>query len=238
MDSNKTHNKLGSEASELISFVAHQIKSPMVAIKGYADLLANGHYGVLPEEAREIALKVKAASERSLDLAENLLDLKRIEEGKMKYVFEAVNLVEVVQGVCGELQPLADKKKLKLTFHPWEGETKVHADKRTLHQVLQNLVDNAIKYTDRGYVKIEIEHSKEVAVVKVSDSGRGMPDELRKTAFDKFTRDASVHQIIHGVGLGLFIAKNIIEAHKGKIWAESEGEGRGSQFYVSLPITN
>ncbi len=228
--------KLDPIASEFISFVAHQMKSPLVAIKGYADLIATGHYGSVSEEARDVILKIKAASERSLDLADNLLDLKKIEEGKMKYDFKPVDLGNIIQDVCDELQPLADKKKLDLIFPKDAKDVMARADKRTLHQVIQNLVDNAIKYTDKGSVNIEITKDTKKAVIKVSDTGRGMSKETLKIAFDKFERDSNVHQIIQGTGLGLFIAKNIIKAHKGKIHAESEGEGKGSTFIVSLPI--
>ena len=226
--------KLDKIASEFISFVAHQMKSPLVAIKGYADLIANGHYGDVSEEAKDIILKIKAASERSLDLADNLLDLKKIEEGKMKYDFQQIDLNKIIQDVCDELKLLADNKKLKLIFPARNKEIKARADKRTMHQVVQNLVDNAIKYTDRGSVTVELHKKGGQAIIKVTDTGRGMSKSLIKVAFDKFERDADVHQIIQGTGLGLFIAKNIVKDHGGRIWAESEGEGKGSAFYVSI----
>lgn len=229
----KGNKELDKIASEFISFVAHQMKSPLVAIKGYADLLAGDQYGKIPAEAKAVILKIRAASQRSLDLAENLLDLKRIEEGKMKYNFETLDLNKLIQDVCDELQTLAEKKKLKLEFQLAEN-AKAYGDKQTLHQVIQNLVDNAIKYTDKGFVRIEIEEKGKNKIIKVSDSGRGMSKEILGVAFDKFTREAKVHQIISGTGLGLFIAKNIIDDHGGRIWAESEGEGKGSQFYISI----
>lgn len=220
-------------ASEFISFVAHQIKSPLVAIKGYADLIANGHYGEVNEEVKDIALKIRAASNRSLDLAYNLLDLKKIEEGRMQYSFEAVDLNKVISEVKEELEAVAEKKNLDLIFNP-EVEVIARADRKSIHQVIYNLVENAIKYTDHGWVKLEASAAPKGAIIKVSDSGRGMSKETMKIAFDKFSRDANIHKIIHGTGLGLFIVKSIIKDHKGKVWAESEGEGKGSQFYIEL----
>lgn len=226
-------NALDPVASEFISFVAHQIKSPLVAIKGYADLIANGHYGEVNAEVKDIALKIRAASNRSLDLAYNLLDLKKIEEGKMQYAFEPIDMAGIIKEVKEELDAIAEKKKLDLIALPSRNAV-ARADRKSIHQVIYNLVENAIKYTDKGWVKIEASATPRRVLIKVSDSGRGMSKETIKIAFEKFSRDANIHKIIHGTGLGLFIVKSIIKDHKGKVWAESEGEGKGSQFYIEL----
>lgn len=241
MKSQKTPKQAGKDnrefdkiASEFISFVAHQIKSPLTAIKGYADLVAEGHYGKISHEAHDIIVKIKAAAERALDLSHNLLDLRSIEEGKMRYSFEPADVNQIVKGVCDELKPLADQKRIDLIFSPSKGETTAKVDKKAIHQVIQNLVDNAVKYTSKGWVKVSVGHEANGIVVKVADSGRGMSKKILKIAFEKFTRDEGVYQAIRGTGLGLFIARNIVSDHKGKIWAESEGEGKGSTFFISL----
>ena len=229
-------SKIEKVASEFISFTAHQIKSPLVAIKGYADLVARGQYGKISDDARDVVLRIKAAAERSLDLANNLLDFKLIEEGKMKYDFQPIDLRKIVQDVCDELRPLADNNKLELTFARAKSAAIAEVDKKAMHQVIQNLVDNAIKYTPKGWIRVSVEVGPESILIKVVDSGRGMSKDILKTAFDKFTREEGLRQVIHGTGLGLFIAKTIVDDHDGKIWAESEGEGKGSTFFVELKL--
>ena len=110
----------------------------------------------------------------------------------------------------------------------------IKADQEKIRQVIQNLIDNAVKFTDKGYVKVTINQEPESVLITVSDTGRGMSKEMQKQAFERFTRDESVKKEIQGTGLGLYIAREIVSAHHGEIWAESGGEGQGSRFFVRL----
>jgi signal transduction histidine kinase len=103
-------------------------------------------------------------------------------------------------------------------------------------QVIQNLIDNAIKYTKEGWIKVKVDKEDSEVLISVSDSGIGMSKELQQKLFGQFVRDPAIKKEIHGTGLGLYITKHIVEAHHGKIWAESEGINKGSTFYIKLPI--
>jgi len=223
--------------SELLSFASHQVKSPMTVVKGYASLILDGTYGQISNEISKAAKRIVESSDRMIALVENLLDLRKIEEGKMKYDFEKVDITQLVSETVEELKPLTEEKKLDLTFESSLKEMKVKADPQKLRQVIQNLIENSIKYTEKGWVKAEVkkEGEKEI-LITVSDSGRGISQELLPRLFERFSRDSAMDKKIQGTGLGLYIAKQIIDAHQGKIWAESAGPGTGSSFFVKLPI--
>jgi len=256
--------------SQLLSLASHQIKSPLAAIKGFASLIADGSYGEVGHRVKEKIVKIQRSADDLIGLINTLLDVRKVEEGKMEYKFEKVNLTEMVAKTVDLLQPLAAAKQLKLTFESAAGAAPtapifVSADPEKFKQVIQNLVDNAIKYTPSGFVKVELTGTAAApagapasasvaaaasvgaataavasaptgtATFSVSDSGLGVSAELIPHLFEEFVRDERVKKEIRGTGLGLYIARKIVEAHGGKLWAESPGEGKGSTFKVSLP---
>jgi signal transduction histidine kinase len=222
--------------SEFLSFASHQVKSPMTNIKGFIDLVLDGIYGEINDKIREILIKVKNNINEEIDLIDNLLDLRKIEEGRMEYNFDKFDLLELIKEICDFYKIRALDKGLGLNCKINNEIIFVNGDREKLKQVFDNLVDNAIKYTNSGFIEIGYEKSDSNIVIKVKDTGIGIKPDLLKNLFGQFIRDPSVKKTIKGTGLGLFIAKEIIKAHKGKIWAESEGEGKGSTFYVELPI--
>ncbi|MEK7212543.1 MAG: HAMP domain-containing sensor histidine kinase, partial [Patescibacteria group bacterium] len=133
-----------------------------------------------------------------------------------------------------ELRPLAMERKIKLEFISQKPEFWVNADGQKLKQVVQNLVDNAIKYTPSGFVAVKLEDRESKALLSVKDTGLGIASALLPQLFEEFVRDERVKKEIRGTGLGLYIARKIVEAHSGRIWAESGGEGKGSTFYLEL----
>ena len=143
---------------------------------------------------------------------------------------------KMIRDMVEELRPLATEKNLDLSFTTELREISVNADAPKLKQVFQNLVDNAIKYTPQGFVRVKVkdEHQKGTVLVVVSDSGLGIAEALIPFLFDEFVRDDRVKKEIRGTGLGLFIARKIIEAHGGTVWAQSEGENKGSKFFIRM----
>ncbi len=231
--------------TQLLSLASHQVKSPLAAIKGYTTIILEGLYGPVSDKVKVVLEKVKLSTNELIKLIDTLLDLRRVEEGKMEYKFEKVPLAKIVTDAVEELRPLAMEKKLSLEFAPPGGTLLVNADAQKLKQVFQNLVDNSIKYTQApstssghgGFVKVEMkeEPSTNSIVITVSDSGLGIPPDLIPYLFEEFVRDERVKKEIRGTGFGLYIARKIVEAHGGKIQAQSEGEGKGSKFTVRLP---
>lgn len=225
--------KLSVYKSELLSIVAHQIKNPLVAIKGYASL---GIIGVQSEKDK-IFIKINSAAEKLINLLNNLLDLSHIEEGKMYYNFDKIEINKFLKEIANEFNFLIENMGLKMIFVPASENIIIEGDNYKLSQVFKNLIDNAVKYTEKGWIKVEISANRkeQKVLITVSDSGRGISKEFIENIFKKFSRQIEDERIL-GSGLGLYISKKIIEDHQGKIWAES-GKGKdGSKFIVSLPI--
>jgi len=236
--SNSKLKQLDKLKSEFLSFASHQIKSPIAIIKGFASLIADGSYGEVSEKIKSVALNIKDASDRLIILVNNFLDLRRIEEGRMEYHFEPADIVAIVKRISEDMKILAKNKNLDLSFGANCDSLNSQVDVLRFSQIIQNLIDNAIKYTDKGWVKVSLKYSdKKEILITVSDSGRGISPEFKNQIFTQFSRDSAAAKLAQGTGLGLFIAKQIVQAHHGEIWVESEGEGKGSSFYIKLPQT-
>jgi signal transduction histidine kinase len=224
--------------SEFLSFASHQIKSPMTVIKGYATLIIDGSYGPISGQLKEVALKMKQSADRMVHLVDEFLDLRRIEEGRMEYRMEPTDLLPYVSSIVNDLHPLAEAKKLRLTLEPSPQQWTVPLDPQHMRQVLQNLIDNAIKYTEKGSVTVRIATGPSNTVrITVTDTGRGISPKLLGHLFDQFSRDPSIAKEIAGTGLGLYIARMIVQAHNGQIRATSAGPGHGSEFTVEIPAS-
>ncbi|OGN01041.1 MAG: hypothetical protein A3B91_02925 [Candidatus Yanofskybacteria bacterium RIFCSPHIGHO2_02_FULL_41_29] len=232
---NEKLKELDHLKSEFLSFASHQIKAPIAAIKGFATLIYDGTYGEAPVKIAEAAHKIKDSADRMTQLVSDFLNVRKIEEGKMEYKFEKIDAVKLVKDIFEELKPLAQNKKLDFSFEAVTQESWINVDVQNIRQVFQNLIENSIKYTDSGFVKVKSESREGNFIFSVFDSGHGISKELLPHLFEEFKRDIKERQI-EGTGLGLFIAHGIVEGHKGRIWAESEGSGKGSTFYVELPL--
>ncbi len=234
--------------TQLLSLASHQVKAPLSAIKGFVSLILDGTYGPITDATKLTLGKVKHSADGLVELINTMLDLRKVEEGKMEYQFSEVDIVKIVNDTVEELRPLATAKKLELTFAPPQKEIIATADASKLKQVIQNLIDNAIKYTPTpategqiGFVKVDLREGqsdetppKNITILSVADSGFGIKPQLMPYLFEEFVRDENVKREIRGTGLGLYIARKIVEAHGGRIWAESKGDGQGSTFFVEL----
>ena len=236
---NEDLKKLDKAKSEFISIASHQLRTPLSIIKGFASMLEEGSYGEMNEKAKDILGKIGASSDRLTRLINDLLDLSRMEGGQMKFEWEFIKLDELVQSVVEELAPQAEKKGVNFKWLNQAPEKMfVRADKEKMRQVIMNLIDNAIKYTLKGFVEVKLVKTPEnQARFSVKDSGIGMDQEEISLIFGKFVRGKKVPRLwTEGVGLGLYVARKILEEHKGNVWAESEGEGKGSTFFVEIPV--
>jgi len=236
--SNGTLRKINHLKNEYISLATHQIRGPLGAIKGYVSLLLEGDYGKVPNEFVE-PLDIIFRSTDSLNKTVNdFLDISRIEQGEMKYHLKDFDIVKLVDEVVNEMRISITKNGLDLRLNIIKGEYILHDDRVKLKQVLINLIDNANKYTNKGWIEVGLVKNKENTLLfSVKDNGIGIPKQTIPLLFKKFSRDQGAQSAnILGTGLGLYIAKKLIEARNGKIWAESEGEGKGAQFYVEIDL--
>ena len=174
-----------------------------------------------------------------LHLINDVLDMAKIESGKMNLNIEKFNVQEIIEEVTSITSPLASEKNLALFIeHDSDQEVEINADKIRLRQVMINLINNAIKFTEKGKIAIRVAREENNVLISVKDTGIGIPTELLESVFQEFTQvDTSTTRKAGGTGLGLPISRRLIEMHGGRLWAESTGvDGEGSTFYVVLPI--
>jgi signal transduction histidine kinase len=230
--------KLDTAKSEFISMASHQLRTPLSAIKGYISMIIEGSYGQIPELVKEKLQNVFTSNERLIQIVNTLLDISKIDLGKMEIKKEPVQIEEIIQSCYDDLKIEAQKKGLNFVFEkPETPLPKINADPLRIRQVFMNLIDNAIKYTPKGEIKMTVSQKGNSILFLIKDSGAGLTEKEKKEIFQSFTRgSAGLDYFIEGTGLGLSIAKKITELHQGKIWAESEGKDKGSTFFVELPI--
>ncbi|MFH1180852.1 MAG: ATP-binding protein [bacterium] len=223
--------------TEFVSLAAHQLRTPLSAIKWTLKMLLDGDVGEITAEQREIVNKSYQSTERMIDLVNDLLNTTKIEEGRYLFSPNLVDIEPICRNVIALLGPSAKRKKISLKLvAPFKSLPKVKADTEKLKLAIQNLIDNSIRYTlPGGKIKVSLAGSKKEIEFYVQDNGVGIPQRQKERVFSKFFRADNVLRIdTEGSGLGLFIAKNIIEAHGGKIWFESR-EGEGATFHFTLP---
>jgi len=224
---------------EFISIASHELRTPLTAIKGYLSLILEGTYGKIEsKEMKEGINRAITASKRLEVLVEDLLNVSRIEQGRLDVKNEKIELEPILEEVVSQLKITADEKKLLLEYlEPKESLPLVLADPERLKQALINLIGNSIKYTEKGNIKVTTTTKDNKLEIKIADTGIGMSAEEQKHLFKKFHRvqNEKTAKII-GTGLGLWITKQIIELMNGKIYLESMKDV-GTQVTIELNLT-
>lgn len=222
---------------EFISMASHELRTPLSSIKGYVSLVLEGTFGKISNPEMEMSLvRVMASTKRLEELVEDLLNVSRIEQGRLDVDLSDVKIEPIIEEINGQLKISADAKNLALAYEkPSQKLPMIECDPERLKQVLVNLVGNSIKYTEKGGVTVSTEINKDNKLeIKVKDTGIGMSSEEQKRLFEKFYRikNEKTDKIV-GTGLGLWITKQIVELMNGKIYVESM-KGAGTQFTVIL----
>ncbi len=224
--------------TEFVSIAAHQLRTPLSAIKWIIRMLLDEDLGPLNKDQKDYLTKAYINNERMVKLINDLLNVSKIEEGKFLSKPTKESLSKIIEEAFVLWVGAAKRKGLVLTFEKSKGRMPdVLVDKEKIVLVLHNLVENSIKYSNQGEISIKIDFEKENnrLVVSVKDNGEGIPQEEQEKVFTRFFRASNASKIdTEGTGLGLYIAKHIVQSHGGRIWFESE-EGKGTIFYFSLP---
>jgi signal transduction histidine kinase len=230
--------RLDKAKSEFISIASHQLRTPLSAIKGYLSMVLEESYGKYSKKIKKPLENVYTSNERLIKLVNDLLSISRIEAGKIELEKEKSSIQDIVIGVIDELKIVAQKKNIYLKIKkPDQSLPMIMVDKNKLRQVILNIIDNAIRYTAKGGITVNFEIIDHYLRIIISDTGEGMSKEEVSKIFETFSRGkAGARFWTEGAGLGLYIAKKFTEMHKGKVWAESEGKGKGSVFYLELPV--
>jgi len=224
---------------DFISHVSHELRTPLTAIREASSMLLEGTYARFPEKQHELLTITKEECERLIKSVNRILDLSRMEAKMMTYHFSDSCLATVIQKAVKKLTPIAERKNVQLKLDVSPNLPLVKMDTQRINQVLENLLGNAFKFTsDQDSIIISAAVQKESSrhvVVSVFDTGCGMAKENLDRIFDKFHRIEDGRETVRGTGLGLPIAKHVVAAHGGEIWAESE-VGKWSAFYFTLPV--
>jgi PAS domain S-box-containing protein len=224
--------------TEFVSLASHQLRTPLSTVNWYSEMLLSGDVGEVTTEQRKYLEEIYNGNQRMVDLVNTLLDVSRIELGTLFAESKPTDLVKLAKSVLAEQKPQIDDKKLKLVSIFAKSMPLLKADPKLLRMVLQNLISNSIKYTqDGGKIAISLSRENTQSVMlKVSDTGYGIPDNQQSKIFTKlFRADNVIGKDTEGTGLGLYIAKSIVEQTGGKLWFESI-ENKGTTFYVVLPV--
>jgi signal transduction histidine kinase len=222
--------------SKFLATMSHELRTPMNAILGYTELIIDNIYGDVPEKIQEVLKRVGKNGRHLLNLINDVLDLSKIEAGRLTLSLNDYSMQDVIQTAFTAVEALAVEKNLDLKVIVPKDLTTGKGDEQRIAQVILNLLGNAIKFTEQGEVKVGATISKETFLVSVSDTGPGLSEADQKKIFEEFhqAEDSNTREK-GGTGLGLSISKKIVEMHGGRIWVEST-LGKGSTFWFTLPI--
>tara|TARA_B100000745_G_C20146703_1_gene393217 strand:- start:1555 stop:2559 length:1005 start_codon:yes stop_codon:yes gene_type:complete len=238
---NKRLKVLDKLKSEFVSIASHQLRSPLTSIRGYASMLLEGSFGKVPKKAEEAIERISESTRLMTMSVEDYLNVSRIQAGNMKYEISSFNVANMAEKIVDDLRREAVREGLALSFENklQNLDGTVKADEGKTSQILHNLVDNAMKYTEKGNIKVVVTGAMRPKGVKVSvvDTGIGMDPEEIENLFEKFERAEQANSVnVSGTGLGLYIARKMSQDMGGDIKAASEGEGKGSTFTLLLPV--
>lgn len=234
-DANSQLQELDRLKDEFVSLASHELRTPMTAIRGSLSTILDGYVGEISKEARDFLTAAYNENDRLIRLVNNLLNISRIEAGRLMFSLVELDCQSIIREVVKNLSMAAKEKNL---FFNYEDTpiSKVLGDQDKIQEVLINLVGNALKFTHQGGVTIKAIEKEGMALISVTDTGSGITEEDQKLLFKKFSQVGQGYsKQVGGTGLGLYICKKIIEGMKGSIWLEST-IGKGSTFYFTLPL--
>lgn len=236
-----THLKeIDNMKTEFVSVASHQLRTPLSGMHWALEMLLGGDVGTLNEEQREYIEDLAGSNKRMISLVNQLLNVSRIESGRLSIHPQETHIVDFLQTVLSEAQSLAQEKEVSLKFHkPRKKFDPIDIDTDLIHQVIHNLITNAIRYSyenKKSKVEVTLEKDGVYYLIKVKDQGIGIPKKDQKNIFQKFFRASNaIEKETDGTGFGLYLAKMIMDEAGGNIWFESQ-KGKGTTFFVQLPV--
>jgi signal transduction histidine kinase len=253
---NEKLREISQAKSEFISIASHQLRTPLTSIKGYTSLILEKTFGIVPQRQEEALEKVLINNEKLVLLVEDMLNVSRLEAGRLEYDFERQPILPIVDDAVSNLKLYAKNKNLNLKLTKCRDAKNFYVivDNRKIFEIISNLIDNAIKYTPKGEVTVKIEkirHSQKIGKsdeagvktaewvkVSVTDTGIGIEKKNLESIFEKYKQGGSLvgENTPASTGLGIYIGRQMAKAHGGKLYAKSEGKNKGSAFALCLPL--
>lgn len=230
-------SKANDQQVTLIHFITHQIKGFVTKSRNIFAMMKEGDFGVMPETAKPMIEQGFDSDTKGLATIQEILNAANIKSGKVAFTMAPFDLKALIETIVSDLKTLAEGKGLSLTTELGSETLTVTGDSAQLINAYKNLIDNSIKYTPSGHVNVALTKKDGKAVFTLSDTGVGITPEDMKNLFTEGGHGKDSTKInVDSTGFGLYIVKSIVEAHKGRVWAESDGQGKGSRFIVELPL--
>ncbi len=235
---NNRFKELDYLKTEFVSLATHQLRSPLAKIQGYSSMILEGEYAKVPEELKEPLQRIFLSSQNLGSLLNDFLDVAQIEKGEVSYNLKPCNLIDILNKVEESFKDVFDNTGLSLEItYDRTDELKILGDKNKIFSAISKIVDNAIRYTPQGTIRISLAEKDGDVIITVKDTGVGIEQEEIDQLFEKFRRGKNAYNIsVTGSGLGLYVAKEIIESQEGKIWLKSDGPGRGTTAFIAFPL--
>ncbi len=231
--------ELDRQKTDFLSIAAHQLRTPLSIINGYIELIKDGGYGKVGKKMKDTLDNMDESNSRLTKLVDEFLDITRIEQGRTKFTFKPTDLSKVVTSAAEELRDRAEQKGLKIHWAVPKKPFIIAMDDEKVRHVIFNFIDNAIKYSTKGFITIALEQDEHGITAKVTDNGIGFNKVDEANFFQKFYRGENVKGVnVTGTGLGLYVCRKFIETHGGRIWAHSDGLGSGSEFGFWIPLVH
>src|SRR3989344_265888 len=221
----------------LIHFITHQLKGFVTKSRNLFSMLLDGDYGQAPDEMKPLLEEGLQSDTKGVNTIQEILNAANIKSGKVTYAKSPLDLKELVTSIVNDLRPNADAKSLALAVTAEATDFTIQGDRMQLTNAVKNLIDNSIKYTLKGSVNVSLAREDSKVRLEINDTGVGITPEDMKLLFNEGGHGKESQKVnVESTGFGLYIVKNIIEAHQGKVWVESEGKDKGSRFIVELPV--
>ncbi len=229
--------ELSNQKSEFMSFATHELRNPLTSVKGITSEILEGDFGEISAVLRNAVNQVFIRSNDVVQLIQQYLDKSKFELGQISYQMDKLDIKETTAKLADDFKHHLEQRKVLMDFSADGGPHIVMGDRGKIQEVVGNLIDNAIKYSpENAHVIVSVTREDKLVKVRIKDNGIGISKDVQEKLFQKFSRATDARKVnIKGSGLGLYLAKQFMEGHKGRIWVESEGEGKGSTFAIELP---
>jgi signal transduction histidine kinase len=236
---NEELKHLDENKTDFMLITQHHLRTPLSVNNGFIDLMLSGIFGKIPTKIKDVILRLSESTQKEIDVVNELLDVSSYQIGKdMIHLDHSIDFEALMNETLKDLTAEAESKGIYLKYEKRGEIPKVPAYRMKLKLVLTNVIDNCIKYTAKGGVTVAMEVKNDKLLISVADTGIGLSDEVIQNLFKQsFHRGEQAKKLFAvGKGLGLYLSGKIIEGHHGRIWAESLGDGKGSGFYIELPV--